>query len=288
MGEAIYLDGRFLSDRAEAQVSLFDRGYLLGDAVFDTLRVWQGRPIALALHVTRFLRSAAAVGITVPEPRERLLTIAERLAAASAHPDAVLRMSVSRGEGPRGIGDVGYLHPVLAMFVEPNAPPPPDAYQKGVPTEILPTPRIPPECLDPTIKAAQYLPAILARQLLSRRGLKEGIQRALDGSLVSGLVSSLFLVEAGILKTPPLGLGAFPGITRATLLEVASRLSIPVREERLLPEQLYAASEAFFASSLIGCLPIREVDARPLATCPGPICARLSAELERRWTQEGA
>ena len=134
------------------------------------------------------------------------------LVRATGLRDAYVSMICTRGtpapglpRHPKNCVNRFYAFCIPFVWVMPE-----DMQARGAHAIMAKTPRIPPECLDPTIKAAQYLPAILARQLLSRRGLKEGIQRALDGSLVSGLVSSLFLVEAGILKTPPLEAVGFP------------------------------------------------------------------------------
>lgn len=282
MGEVIHLDGRFLSSRGEARVSLFDRGYLLGDAVFETIRAYRGRAFLLDRHLQRLGHSAEVLGLNAAALLARVPEIVGEALLRSALGDAVVRVSISRGEGPRGIGEAGYDHPVLAVTVQAFEPYPAQGYQRGIATRQLSARRIPPECFDPSIKSALYLPAILARRELSKAGLIEGIQRSVDGQLASGLVSNLFLVRGGALITPSLASGCLPGITRQLVLELAKALALPAQERRIEPDELLHAEEAFFTNTLMECLPIGEVDGRPLPLAPGAITRRVHQALLAR------
>jgi branched-chain amino acid aminotransferase len=282
MGEVIHLDGRFLSSRSEARVSMFDRGYLLGDSVFETIRAYRGRAFLLDRHLARLEHSAAVLGLNAGGLLASIPAIVAEALERSELSDAVLRVSISRGEGPRGIGADGYDHPVLAVTVQAFQPYPAEGYQRGIATRQLSARRIPPECFDPSIKSALYLPAILARRELSTSGLIEGIQRTVDGQLASGLVSNLFLVRGGALITPSLASGCLPGITRQLVLELAKALALPAQERRIEPEELLHADEAFFTNTLMECLPIGEVDGRTLPAAPGAITRRVHQALLAR------
>ncbi len=286
MGEVIHLDGRFLSSRSEARVSLFDRGYLLGDSVFETIRAYRGRAFLLGRHLARLQHSAAVLGLPAEPLLRDLPEIAGEALQRSALEDPVLRVSISRGEGPRGIGEVGYERPVLAVTVQPFQPYPPEGYQRGIATRQLSARRIPPECFDPSVKSALYLPAILARRERSAVGLIEGIQRTVDGQLAGGLVSNLFLVQSGALVTPSLSSGCLPGITRQLVLELAEALSLPAEERRVEPEELLHPEEAFFTNTLMECLPIAEIDGRALPAAPGAITRRVHQALRERVREE--
>lgn len=265
-------------DPGQASWKLTDRGALLGDGVFETLRAVRGRPIALAAHLARFERGAGVLGITLPEPIARVEALARELAAKLAVPDAVVRITLHRGPGPRGLARDGYETPSLVITARAHQALPPEAYARGVTVQTVSKRRIPPECLDPTIKHANALPAILGRRELPA-DVHEGIMRSISGQIACGLASNIFAVVRGTIVTPPLTTGCLAGITRARVLALADEHGLDPEEAPLLPEDLARASEAFLTSSLVGVLPIARVDGVALERCPGPNTAELARAL---------
>lgn len=281
MRDVVYLGGRFVDSPSEASVSLYDRGYLLGDAVFETVRTYGLRPFALPDHLLRLAHGAAVLGIAIPEAIDAITTrVYEAIDRLGA--EAVVRVTLSRGDGPRGIGADGYEAPQLSIIAAPLIPYPAEAHAVGIDAAIVEQRRIPAVCLDPTIKHAHYLPQILARRSL--HGL-EGVMLGVDGQVVSGLVSNVMIGRAGELITPPLVSGCLPGITRDRVLKLARARGLAVREEALYPADLHQADELFFTSTLMGCLPARSLDGRAYDAAPGPLASLLGAALEHHARQ---
>lgn len=273
------LDGTVYEEPAEAAISPLDRGFLYGDTVFETLRTYRGVPFRLEAHLDRLEHSASVVGIPWPVPRQTLTSRLEGLLAKSGRETSAIRITLSRGEGDRGLAPRGCDRPRLAILVTPFGGYPEAAYRTGIETTVVATRKVPAACLDPSIKAGNYLSQIQARRELERAGLLEGIQRGVDGQLVSGIISNLFLVEGGRLLTPDLASGCLPGTTRALVLELAAERRIPVEETTLAPEWLASAEEVFFTNSLMECLPVALIDDRRLPAAPGPVTRQLHAAL---------
>lgn len=281
MREVVQIAGRYAASRAEAQVSLFDRGYLLGDAVFETFRAYRGRPFQLERHLARLAQSAGLLGLVLPTSLEQLSADVSAALARGALSEATVRVTLSRGEGPRGIGPGGYGTPVLSIVAAPHVPLPDWAYDEGIHARVVGPRRIPPACLDPRLKAAHYLPQIVARRELTGARELEGVMLTVDGAVCSGLVSNIFVAHAGLILTPPLSSGCLPGVTRELVLERAASVGLEVREGSLSPEALDQADEVLFTSSLVECLPVARLGARRLPGARGPITQALSALLRR-------
>lgn len=265
----IYLGEAFLDCPEAARVSIFDRGYLLGDSVFETLRAYRGAAFRLEPHLDRLEHSAQVVGIVLPKPRSELRNLVHEALSRSGLEDAYLRVTVSRGEGPGGIGSAGYDAPVLSILVRPLHPYPAEAYRSGIRSMVVRTRKVPGVCLDPTIKCGNYLPNILARRELEAQGMIEGVQLTVEGQVTSGTVSNVFLVKGARLCTPDVASGFLPGITRAALIEVAAQAGLEVVEQRIEVADLYQTDELFFANTLMECLPVAEIDGRKLTPAPG-------------------
>ncbi len=279
MEPVVYLNGRFLAAGEPATVSLFDRGYLFGDSVFETLRGYRGSPFRLEEHLRRLEYSAGAVGIPLPASRAELAAVTREALARSGLDEAYIRITVSRGEGGGGIATAGCDRPVLSVVVKRLTPYPPEAYARGIRSAVVGTRKVPAACLDPAIKSGNYLPNIMARRELERLGMIEGVQLSVDGAVVSGTVSSLFVIRGDRLRTPSLASGCRPGVTRAAVLEVASRAGLRPCEDSLRVADLHDADEIFFANTLMECLPVAELDGRPLEPAPGPKTRAVHAAL---------
>jgi len=293
MGAIAYIHGEF-RDLADARVSLLDRGYLLGDSIFETLRTYGGVPFRLAEHLARLKRASDVTGIgeevgekgdgTLLPERSRggfaqksptpifsnLAPLVLETLRRSGLQEAYLRITISRGEGPGGISPSGCDEPVLSIIARPWKPFPAEAYQQGIRSATVTPRRIPAACLDPTFKSGNYLPHVLARRELDALGMLEGVQRAVDGQVVGGTVSNVFCVHGDRLITPWPESGCLPGITRAAVLELAPRVGLVPVERRVEPDDLLAADELFFTNTLMECLPVAELDGRRFAGAAGP------------------
>jgi branched-chain amino acid aminotransferase len=278
MPTIICLDGTFC-EPGDAKVSLFDRGYLLGDSIFETLRVYGGAPFRLDRHLDRLEYAARVTGIGVPIGREVIVELVDEAIRRGGQGAASIRITVSRGEGPQGISPQGCDHPVLSIVVRELAGYPESAYRTGIRTKIVSARRVPAACLDPAIKCGNYLPGILARRELDADGMIEGVQLGVDGQIVCGTVSNVFLVAGRRLRTPDPTSGCLPGITRAAVLEIAASVGLEPVEERIEPFDLDAADEMFFANSIMECLPVAKCQLHCFGAVPGPATLAVHAAL---------
>lgn len=269
MTEKVYINGQFFL-RDEAKVSVFDHGYLYGDGVFETMRAYGGQVFKLEEHLDRLFRSAAGIQLEVGMTREELKGAIYRCLEANGLTEAYIRLSVSRGPGPVGLDPEPCPEPTVVIVTREFRGYPEEMYKQGIQAIIARTRRIPPECLDPGIKSANFLNGILARLEAHRAGAQEAIMLNLEGHICEGTVSNVFWVEGETLSTPPLSAGILGGITRQTVLELAPRLGLRVEERLAPPEVLYEAPEVFLTNTTFEIMPVVQVDQKLIgARTPG-------------------
>ncbi len=255
----VYLVDRFLAPDEPARVSLFDRGYLLGDSVFASLRVYAGWPFALDRHVSRFTAAAHALGLACPGAGE-LEALARAACARFVGESAYLRLTLSRGEGGPGLALGGATAPVLSVVVRELASAP---FPEPTPAAEVSLRAPPAACQDPAWTLGSYAARVAMRREAEARGHREGFGLALDGELVSGITSNVFVVRGATVMTPRLASGCRPGVTRERLLALLGEAGIPVQERRLTLAELRSADGAFFTSALTPVLPVGAFEGRP-------------------------
>jgi branched-chain amino acid aminotransferase len=245
----VYLQNRFVTP-AEAVVPLADRGYLLGEGVFATMRGYDGVCFRPAAHLRELTRGASMLGIPCPSIAE-LTVIANEAARRTGEASAYVRVTLTAGppDGP----------PTLSILARKMDLPSDAEYALGVAAITVRARRIPPSCFDGTIKTTSYV-----TQVLARRECETGIQLSVDGALACGTMSNLFVVMGERLLTPSLESGCRAGVTRAAVLEIAAKVGLLPIETRLDASLLAGADEAFFTSTRIECLPIASIDGQPL------------------------
>src|SRR5437870_12772942 len=158
----IYLNDRFVL-KDDAFVSVFDRGFLYCDCVFDTLRAYRGRIFQLTEHLARLERSASELGIALPVTRERLADLVRESLTRNQLQEAYLRITVSRGPGEIGLDPALCKSPTLVVIAKPFEPYPESFYTDGVSAIIPQTRRTPAEALPPDIKPLNLLNNVLAK-----------------------------------------------------------------------------------------------------------------------------
>lgn len=253
----VWLDGR-LVDAEEARVSVFDHGLTTGDGVFETVKVTGGRPFALSRHLDRLARSAAGLGLAVPGEEGMRRAVAEVLAADPDLTEARVRITVTGGVAPLG-SERGAAGPTVVVAAAPL----PDRSEPGD-VVVVPWTRNERGALA-GVKSTSYAENVRALSYAQERGADEAVFANTAGNLCEATGSNVFVVSDGRLVTPPLTSGCLAGVTRALLLEWtdAAEADVP------LPD-FARADEAFLASTTRDVQPIRTIDGRPLAECPGP------------------
>ena len=261
---------------AEARVSVLDNGFTFGDAVYETLRTYAGRPFHLDRHLERLRASAARLGFAPPFGDEVFARRLGELLARAGNEESYIRIILTRGEG-----DISYRFdrvkgPTLVMVVKPFEPPPERDYAEGIAVVIASVRRNHPRALDPAIKSNNLLNNILAVREGQAQGAAETILLNDLGEVAEGASSNVFVVKGGQAATPPLAAGILSGITRRVVLDLCREIGVPAREETLRVSNLFAADEVFITSTTKEAAPVRTIDGKPVASGrPGPVHRRI-------------
>lgn len=279
MGRAVSIDGA-VTPPEQAKVSVYDRAFLYGDGVFETLRTYRGIPFALDAHLDRLEASARAIGIELPVPKVELAGEISDAVRVADNPESYARVMLSRGVGKLGLDPSGATSPLRVILVEPLAPPPASTYREGVSVITVRADRAADAA--PGAKVMNYLASMLALQKAKAAGAAEALLLSPEGHVLEGTTSNFFLVLGGELLTPPEG-SILAGITRAHVLDAARSLAIPTVLGAIGSNDLEAASEAFFTSSLREIVPVVRVDDRAIgAGKPGPVTRLLHRRFRER------
>lgn len=255
----VWINGALVPEH-EARISPFDHGWLVGDAVFETLVVVRGMPFAARRHLERLAYSAENLGIAIPDAavlREAMIGVA----AANGLREGRLRVTVSSGTGPLG-SNRGDSPPTATVAASPQPPWPVSTAVATVDWTI--NERSPLAGL----KTVSYGANVRALAAAKAVGASEAIFANTEGQLCEGTGSNVFLVHNGRLVTPTLASGCLAGVTRQLVIALTDAV-----EEDLPLGALAAADEAFLTSTTREVQAIHAVDGHPLPVAPGPITA---------------
>ncbi|MEW5981707.1 MAG: aminotransferase class IV [Acidobacteriota bacterium] len=282
MTATVYVNGR-IGDDTQALISVLDHGFLYGDGVYEVIRTYGRRPFALDRHLRRLRQSARLLDLPLPHSDPELKAVVDSTVrahldgpgSAAPHSELYVRVVVTRG-----IGELSYAAPQappsLVAIVKTLPPHDASLYERGVRAVIVPMIRNHPQSVNPRIKSNNLLNSAMAMREAARRGAFEGIFRNYRGELAECAMSNLFVVQHGVLKTPPLDAGILGGITREIVLELAAARGVPAQETALHDEDLFGASEAFVSVTTRELVPVVDVDGRPIGSgVPGDLTRAL-------------
>lgn len=250
----------------EARVSVFDRGFLYGDGLFETVRARHGQLLLWSYHADRLLQGATALGIPVPFPIDTLHQHALHLLRQNQLPDGLIRIQLTRGKGPRGYSP-RHAGPSTLVITSHTAPPltaqPPPTWRLHTAQLRLPHP-------EPIahLKTTSKLFHILARAEADAADADDALLLNTLGHLVETSSANLFWLQNGVLHTPPLSSGALPGTVRRLLLEKLPAAGWSVKESSSPPNVLHQATGVFATLSTRGIVEIIALDHQPLARDP--------------------
>ncbi len=257
----MHLNGRIVP-LAAAKVSVFDRGFLFGDGVYETIRAYQGRPFRTKEHIRRLSKSARRLSMRVTGGVSAFVKGVAQTLAANRLTEARVRIVVTRGVGMPDLTDVAGTRPTVLIYATPYTPPSEKAYRDGVRAVIPQTIRNERRALDPAIKSINLLNNFLAIQEARRAGAREAILLNPRGMVAEAALANVFFVRRGVLCTPALHTGVLAGITRGLVIDLARRLGIPVQEGLFRLPALVRAEEVFVTGSTIEILPIAALGTR--------------------------
>jgi branched-chain amino acid aminotransferase len=258
----VFLNGKFVPEE-QAFVSIFDRGFLYGDGLFEAIRLRDGKPFRWAQHFERLQSGADLLKLRIPFSSDELLQNAQELSRKNQMPEGILRLYVSRGIGERGYSPKGANSPFvsMALFSSPamdaNNPP----RRKVVVAKIS----VPANHPLTAIKSTSKLVHVLARAEADAFGADEALLINSKGELAEGTSCNLFWIEGTTIFTPPIESGALPGITRNVVLELCSNLGIATKEFAAKPDVLFKADGVFLSHTTMGIVEVETVDGKAVA-----------------------
>ncbi len=265
----VFLNGQFVPE-AQALIPVNDRGFLYGDGLFETLRVYDGRPFRLPQHLERMTLGADFLKIKCPFTQEELQDFAGQLIEKNKMPEAVLRVTLTRGPGERGYTPKNGGPPTVVMTLH-AAPPLGNPIQWKLVTSSY---RI--SAGDPlsSFKTTSKLVHVMARREAVEKGADEALLINTNGEVAETAGGNLFWIYDGKICTVPASCGVLPGITRAVVLEICQTLGLPVNERAIKPGALKSAEGIFITQSVLGIVPVATLDGEPVA--PSPLVGRIS------------
>jgi len=239
-------------------VSVFDRGFLYGDGLFETIRVCGGRPFRWAQHIDRTRRGAEFLRLALPFDGVTLRERALELIQQNAMPECLLRLSVSRGIGPRGYSPKEANSPTVVMALQPLR----SFDAENPPRFRIVTSSIRVSKGDPLggFKTSNKLLQILARAEADDRGMDEALLLDADGAVVEASSSNIFWIEGKTVCTTPLASGALPGVAREVVLELCHHLKIASVQATAMPLAPQQSGGVMLTNSSLGVIEVGELD----------------------------
>jgi len=282
----LYMNGDF-KPLSQANISILDQGFLLGDGVFDVVSAWKGSIFKLDDHLDRFFQSLRATRLTTFMTREQWRKAIIETVRCNEMQDASIRFIVTRGVAKQVVADPRDYDPTIIIWATPYVfLADEEKRNTGIRLFISHLRSFTPDTLDPRYKCLDRLHFQLAKIEALEAGYDDVIWLSTDGYVSEGPASNIFMVSKGTLYTP--GREVLHGITRQTFLDLAEEAGILAVERDLTAFDLYSADEVFTCSTAGGALAVREVSGRPLqGATPGAITRKLDA-LYWRLRESGA
>jgi branched-chain amino acid aminotransferase len=260
----VFLNGKVLPE-TDALLSVFDRGFLYGDGLFETIRVYNGKPFLWREHMERlraglnFLRIATRLSI------DQLADASLALLKQNEPREAIVRVTITRGVGTRGYSPKGACNSTVAISTHRAEPPEsPPLLWKAITSSVVLREN------DPLalVKSANKLPQILARAEADDLDAEEALLLNTSGFVIEGSATNLFWIKQGAVYTSPVSSGILPGITRDFILRLLPSLGISGGEANISQAELLVAEGIFLTSSGVGIAELSHLDGRVVSRSP--------------------
>lgn len=267
-----------------ASVNVRDRGFMYGDAAFETLRVYGGRPFEWSAHARRLQRTCDRLGYgdAIP-PADDLRERVEETLEANELDEASVKLSVTRGVQPGKLTPNEVVEPTVVVTVSelpPGGSTGEQVWDGPARVKTVSTRRIPTSAVPSSLKTHNYLNGIFARLELRNSEYDEAIMQDIQGRLTEGATSNLFFVDVGTLKTPAPELALLPGITASVVLDLAESAGIPIETGAFEPAVLRRSSEVFLTNSTWEIRPVTVVNDVDFEV--GPVTETLQSAFDDR------
>ena len=277
--QKIWINGKFAAPD-KAKVSVFDRGFMYGDGVFETMRGYAGKVFKLDRHLDRLFESLDIMGIKHKYSKRRLRGAVYEALKINKLSNAYIKLAVTRGEGRFGISHKDIFSPNVVITAKDFEGYPSHMFDTGLNANITGVQNE--RSIISNIKTLNYLPYILARFDAKEKGFDEAILTNMEGFVTEAATSNIFIVKNNRLVTPSVKSGILPGITRGVIIDIARKLKMAVREGAVSRRELFGADELFLTNSLAEVLPVTRVDSKRIGTgAVGDITKLLRASYQK-------
>lgn len=258
----VFINGAIVK-KSKARISPFDRGLIYGDGAFEAIRYYNDRLFRFHDHMERLRKSLSFLKIQLPRDEDFIENTILDLLKRSELSRGYVRIIVTRGVSATGIDPRNATVPSLMILVERREPL--FLSKESVTAKISSTIQPPIGVLDPRMKTLNYLNKVIAKMDAIESGYDVPILLNSLGEVTECGTENIFIARNGELVTPAIDSGLLPGITRDTVLRIASDLGIKATERVLYEDDLYDADEVFATGTAIGIIPIREVSGKQVA-----------------------
>jgi len=284
----IYINGK-LVEKQDAKISVFDHGLLYGDGVFEGIRAYNKLVFKLKEHIDRLYESAHTIMLDIPMTKSQMIKSVIDTIRANKLEDAYIRLIITRGEGDLGLDPRKCKgNATVIIIVDKIALYPDSLYKRGLEIVTVPTFRNLPEALNPQLKTLNYLNNILAKIEAINAGAEEAIMLDHLGYVAECTGDNIFIVRKNHIYTPPQCMGTLRGITRDTVLDIASKMKIAVHEHVLTRHEVYISDECFLTGTAAEIIPVVKVDGRRIGDGkPGEITKKLTDQFKKLTKTEG-
>lgn len=289
MERLVYINGEFLP-ASEAKVSVYDKGFLFGDGVFEGIRAYDGKIFRLDEHLKRLYKSARTVLIDVPLSFDEMREAVIETVRKNQLRDAYIRLIVTRGIGDLGLDLTKCKNPTVVIIADEIALFPKEIYEKGIEVITSSIRASYGDVLPPQIKSLNYLSHILAKWEATQANVAEAILLSREGYVTEGSAENIFIVRDKCLITPPSWVGILEGITREAVLEMAWEIDEveDIIEDVFTRYDLYVADECFLCGTAAEVVPVVKVDGRTIGDGkPGPITREIMKRFRELVSKEG-
>lgn len=287
MAKWVHLNGK-LVEAENAKISVFDHGLLYGDGVFEGIRAYKRKIFKLDEHIDRLYNSAKIIMLEIPISKEEFKKRIIEVCKANNIVDGYIRPVVTRGVGNLGLSPWLCSNPSVIIIADTIQLYPKEMYENGLDVITVATRRNLPEAVNPMIKSLNYLNNILAKIEGKIAGVEEVIMLNQEGYVAECSGDNIFIIKDGKIYTPPIVVGALPGITRATVIEIAEREGLSVAEKIFSRAEMYIADEVFLTGTAAEIVPVVKIDGRMIGTGkPGRITKLLMEKFKDYVVENG-
>src|SRR3989338_5045849 len=261
MGLKVYINCEYF-EKDEAKISVFDHGLLYGDGVFEGIRSYDKLVFKLKEHIDRLYESSQGIMLTIPLSKGDMIKAVVETLRLNQLENAYIRLVVTRGIGDLGLDPRKCKSASVIVITDNIKLYPEKMYREGLGIITVPTPRNIPEALNPQIKSLNYLNNILAKIEAINCGYEEALMFTAHGYVAECTGDNIFIVKDNNLVTPPAYLGILKGITRASVMDIAKKQGMIVKEEVITRHNIFTASECFLTGTAAEIIPVVCVDKR--------------------------